>query len=246
MSKFAVLVMAAGKSTRFGDPHYKKPFASLDGRAVWLHAVERFMNRDDVCQTIVVIAPEDREEFQRKFGANLAFMDIDLCEGGAERSDSVRAGLAKVSDQATHVAVHDAARPCVRDKEIDAVFAAAVEHRAATLATPVAATLKRVDEQSQIVETVPREALWAAQTPQVFERSLIERAHESAGDEPVTDDAQLVERLGEKVAVVEGSPQNLKITTQDDLKLAEMILGARPRPKPDKAAHPFEDDDLWR
>ena len=95
-----------------------------------------------------------------------------------------------------------------------------------------------------VTETVPREALWAAQTPQAFDLVLLRRAYEST--DPATDDAQLVERLGQRVAVVEGSPQNLKITTKDDLKLAELILRSRERPKPDGPAHPFEDDDLWR
>ena len=245
MNRFAALVMAAGRSTRFADPNYKKPMAQLDGRAVWLHSVERFTSREDVCQTIVVIAPEDREEFQRKFGANLAFMNVELCEGGAERADSVRAGLAKVSDGATHVAVHDAARPLVTDEEIDAVFEAAVEHRAAILASPITATLKRV-EDDRVTATESRDGLWAAQTPQVFELGLLRRAHQEGADTPATDDAQLVECLGESVVIVEGSAENLKITTRDDLRLAAAILAARPEKKPTRGTNPFADDDLWR
>lgn len=244
MSRFAVVVLAAGKSSRFGDPHYKKPFAMLAGRAVWMHSVERFASRADVCQTLLVIAVEDREAFTRKFGANVEFLGIDLCEGGAERADSVAAAMAAVNDQATHVAVHDAARPLVSDADVDRVFEAAIERGAAILATPVAATLKRVAE-SQITATEPREGLWAAQTPQVFEIDLYRRALAAAAGAPVTDDAQLVERLGERVEVVEGSPQNLKITSQADLALAEAILAARPAPKP-PGGNPFADDDLWR
>lgn len=245
MSRFAVLVLAAGRSSRFADPNYKKPFATLDGRAVWLHSVERFTSREDVCQTIVVVSPNDREVFQRKFGANLAFMNVTLCEGGAERADSVRAGLAKIVDGATHVAVHDAARPLVTDKEVDALFAAAAEHHAAILATPVTATLKRVEDH-RIAATESRDGLWAAQTPQAFELGLLRRAHEAGAGAPATDDAQLVERLGEPVAIVEGSPENLKITTQDDLRLAAAILAARPAKKPTRGANPFADDDVWR
>lgn len=244
MSRFAVIVLAAGKSSRFGDPHYKKPFAMLGGRAVWLHSVERFTSRPDVCQTILVIAPEDREEFYRKFGANVAFMGIDLCEGGAERPDSVAAAMATVSEGATHVAIHDAARPLVTDAEIDRVFAAAAEHHAAILATPITATLKRVADGA-ITETTPRDGLWAAQTPQVFEIDLYRRALAEAAGAPVTDDAQLIERLGERVAVVEGAPQNLKLTSREDLPFAETLLAARPAPKP-PGGNPFADDDLWR
>lgn len=248
MSSFAVILVAAGKSTRFGDAHYKKPFAMLADRAVWLHSAERFQACKDVAQTIVVIAEEDREDFMRRYGANLAFMSIDLCIGGEQRSDSVRAGLEKLVEGIGYVAIHDAARPCVSDHEIERVFAAAKKTNAAVLATPVAATLKRGEPAGGglvIAETVSRENLWQAQTPQVFSRGLIERAYASAAD-AATDDAALVERLGERVTIVEGSPQNLKITTKSDLKLAELILKSRPRPKPDGAAHPFADDDLWR
>lgn len=242
-SRFGVILVAAGRSTRFGDEHYKKPFAPLADRAVWLHSAERFLARDDVARVVIVIAEEDREGFQRKFGANLAFMNVALAIGGETRTDSVRSGLAAVGDGVSHVAVHDAARPCVTDAAIDAVFAKAVETGAAILAAPVAATLKRVDGGS-ISETVSREGVWAAQTPQVFERGLIDRAYEA--DASATDDAELVQRLGQAVAVVEGPADNLKITSKADLRLAEQILKSRPRPKPDGAGHPFADDDLWR
>jgi 2-C-methyl-D-erythritol 4-phosphate cytidylyltransferase len=171
------------------------------------------------------------------------FMGVDFCEGGAERADSVRAGLAKVSPEATHIAIHDAARPMVTPGEVDRVFAAAVQTGAAILATPVTATLKRVVD-GRIVATQPRESLWAAQTPQAFELGLYRRAVEASEGAAVTDDAQLVERLGEPVTIVEGSPQNLKITTQEDLKLASSIFAAKP-PAVKKAAEAFEDDDIW-
>lgn len=239
-----MLVLAAGRSSRFGDADYKKPFATLDGRAVWLHSVEKFAGREDVCQTLVVVSPDDAEDFQRKFGANLMFMGAELCTGGAQRADSVRAALAKVSAEATHVAIHDAARPLVTHQEIDAVFAAAVKTHAAILASPVTATLKRVVD-GKVAATASRDGLWGAQTPQVFEKSLFERANREAGNEVVTDDAQLIENLGEPVTVVEGSSQNLKITTKEDLALAAAILASRPQPKPKPAGNPF-DDDLWR
>ena len=248
MPKFAVILPAAGKSLRFGDKNYKKPYAPLGDRAVWLHTAERFIHRSDVCQTIVVIAEEDRESFHAKFGANLAFLDIEVTIGGAERSDSVAAALKKLRPEVEYVAIHDAARPCVDEKSIDAVFAAAVQTGAALLATPIVATLKRAtpDEPPAVAETTSRNGLWAAQTPQVFERSLIERAYATATDEPATDDAQLVERLGEPVRLVEDSALNIKITSRSDLRLAELILKSRPRKKPDSSAHPFAGDDLWR
>lgn len=249
MPRFAVILPAAGRSQRFRDPAYKKPFAPLAGRAVWLHSAERFLNRDDVKQVIVVVAAEDKEEFQRKFGANLAIMGVDLCEGGAERADSIDNALKRVREEAEFVAVHDAARPCLADKWIDAVFAAAVQHGAAILAQPVAATLKRqaADGATPLIgETVDRGGLWEAQTPQVFRRELLVRAYAERSGAAPTDDATLVEALGEPVALVEGSPLNVKLTTKSDLKLAEQILKVLPKPPAKGSAHPFADDDLWR
>lgn len=248
MSKFAVILPAAGRSQRFGDKNYKKPFAPLGDRAVWLHTVEKFANRADVCQTVLVIAEEDRESFHNKFGANLAFMGIDIAIGGAERTDSVAAGLEKLTDEVEFVAVHDAARPCVEEKSIDAVFAAAQQSGAAILATPVAATLKRAGggKPPTVSETVPREGLWQAQTPQVFRRDWLAEAYARQGDAPATDDAQLVERLGHPVTLVPDSPLNIKITTRRDLRLAELILKTAPPKKPDGFSHPFAGDDLWR
>lgn len=246
MSSFAVILPAAGKSSRFRDPHYKKPFVPLENRPVWLHAAEKFTNRSDVRQTLLVISPEDREAFQSKIGANAALLGIEIVDGGTERTDSVANALARVHADIDFVAIHDAARPCIADEWIDAVFAAAVQTGAAILATPVHGTLKRVAADRAIVETVSREGLWEAQTPQVFRRQLLLDAYARRTSAPATDDAQLVERLGHKVTVVPGSPMNLKITTKDDLRLAAAMLKALPKPKLLGPAHPFADDHLWK
>ena len=246
MATFAVIIAAAGKSSRFGDRNYKKPFAPLANRAVWLHAAEKFLNRADVKQTIVTIAAEDREDFNMKFGANIAIMGVDVVEGGIQRADSVMRALERVKDDIEFVAVHDAARPCLAEKWIDQVFEAAERTGAAILATPVGETLKRVDGRKQITATVDRQNLWAAQTPQVFRRELLIEAYAKRGKDDVTDDAQLVERLGHPVAIVPCSALNLKITTWDDLKLAEQVLRVLPKPKLDGFRNPFADDDLWR
>lgn len=246
MPSFAVILPAAGKSSRFRDPNYKKPFVPLDNRPVWLHAAEKFTNRSDVQQTLLVISPEDREAFQSKLGANAALLGIEIVDGGAERTDSVANALARVRADIDFVAIHDAARPCLADAWIDAVFAAAVKSGAAILAAPVNGTLKRVAADKTIAETVSREGLWEAQTPQVFRRQLLIDAYARKRGPPATDDAQLVERLGHKVSVVPGSPMNLKITTKDDLRLAAAILKALPKPKLLGPSHPFADDDLWK
>jgi 2-C-methyl-D-erythritol 4-phosphate cytidylyltransferase len=248
MSNFAVILPAAGQSRRFHDKAYKKPFAPLGGKAVWLHSAERFMNRSDVKQLIVVIGADDRDLFDLRFGANIAFMGLTVVEGGKERSDSVQRALEKLKEGIDFVAIHDAARPCIADPWVDDVFAAAERDGAAVLATPVSATLKRVEEKGgakRIAQTVDRQGLWEAQTPQVFRRELLIEAYAKHGREPVTDDAQLVERLGKPVTVVPCSPLNIKITTRDDLKLAEQVLKVLPKPKLG-FQNPFAGDDLWR
>ena len=246
MPRFAVILAAAGQSSRFNDANYKKPFAPLAGRPVWLHSAEKFTDRDDVKQVVVVVSPEDRQAFVEKFGANLAFMGITLAEGGATRAESVRNGLEKCVADIDMIAIHDAARPCLAPAWIDTVFAAGVRTGAAILAIPVVGTLKRVAADRTITETVDRSGLWEAQTPQVFSREVLTRAFASRPLATATDEASLVEALGHPVTVVPGSPINLKITSRDDLRLAEQALKALPAPKLGGPAHPFTDGDLWR
>jgi 2-C-methyl-D-erythritol 4-phosphate cytidylyltransferase len=246
MPTFGVILAAAGQSSRFQDANYKKPFAPLAGRPVWLHSAEKFIDRPDVKQVVVVVSPEDRESFREKFGANLAFMGITLAEGGTQRADSVRNGLEKLGPEIDMVAIHDAARPCIASAWIDRVFEAGVRTGAAILATPVVGTLKRVGPDHTITGTVDRTGLWEAQTPQVFTRDLLTRAFAAKHDPAHTDEAQLVEALGHRVTVVPGSPINLKITSREDLRLAEQALKALPTPKLGGPAHPFANDDMWR
>ena len=245
MAKFAVILPAAGRSSRFRDKHYKKPYAPLAGRAVWLHSAERFLNRDDVVQTILVIAPGDREGFNFKFASNVAILGIEVVDGGAERADSVAAALARVKAEADFICVHDAARPCLTDAWIDKIFQAAEKSGAAIFAVPVAGTLKRVTAEHQIEETLERANLWEAQTPQVFRRQLLLDAYAAREGFPATDEAQLVERIGHPVTVVPGSPINLKIATKEDQRLAEQAMRALPKPKLGPL-HPFAADDMWR
>ena len=243
MSKFAVILPAAGKSSRFAAQQSKKKvFVELKGRPVWVRSAEAFCNRDDVVQTLIVVSPEDLEWFKEKFLPNLAFMNIEIVTGGAERSDSVKNALARVRADVDFVAVHDAARPLIVKAWIDQVFRAAEQHGAALLATPVTSTLKRVNSNSCIEQTVPRANLWAAQTPQVFRRQLLLDAYAQQGSLQPTDEAQLVEQFGHPVRVVDGSPLNIKITNQDDFRMAEFLLDALPKEKSLGFLHPFADE----
>lgn len=248
MGPFAVILPAAGRSTRFGDAKQKKIFAELDGRAVWLRAVEPFVNRDDVAQTIVAIAPEDRELFELRFRASVAFLNIRVIEGGAERADSIARALEVVDPSCEFIAVHDAARPCLTAALVDAVFDAARAHGAAMLAIPVADTVKRASPDRFTTGTIPRDDLYLAQTPQAFRRDLLLRAYANRSrlGTPATDDTQLVEAIGHRCAIVDGSPLNLKITTAADLRLASAVLQALPKPKREGPVHPFADErEMW-
>ena len=245
MANFAVILPAAGKSSRFRDKNYKKPFAPLDNRAVWLYSAEKFLHRDDVKQLIIVISPEDQEYFSFKFAANVSILGIDVVLGGAERADSVEKALARVKPDIDFVCIHDAARPCLAEEWIEKIFEAGERTGAAIYAIPVAGTLKRVKGDHTVEETVSRENLWEAQTPQVFRRQLLLDAFARRDGFPATDEAQLVERIGETVNILHGSPLNLKIATQEDLRLAGQALKALPKPKLNTPSHPFADD-MWR
>lgn len=247
MPHFAVIIPAAGKSTRFRDNRDKKPFVNLDGRAVWLRSVELFVTRDDVCQCILVVAPEDLEMFRRRYTANIAFMNVQLAEGGKERFESVANALQKLKPEAEFVAIHDAARPCLTGELIDAVFSQAAKKGAALLGVRVTDTVKRAGSSQQVQATEERQGLWLAQTPQVFRRDWLEAAYADQAKlcPNVTDDAQLVEAAGHPVFLVDGSPANIKITTKTDLMLAEAILKSRPKPKGTGPIHPFAEDEMW-
>jgi 2-C-methyl-D-erythritol 4-phosphate cytidylyltransferase len=246
MARFSVILPAAGRSSRFKDKE-KKPFVNLDGRPVWLRTVELFVTRPDVVHCIIVVAKADQETFRRRNAAHMAFMNVQIADGGAERFESVANALKLVKPEADFVAIHDAVRPCLTAALIDAVFAKAAETGAALLAVPVTDTLKQVNAQHQVEATRPRQGLWLAQTPQVFRRDWLEAAYAGRGKlgKDITDDAQLLEAAGHPVHVVEGAATNVKITTKADLILAEAVLKAQPKPKPSGPIHPFAEEEMW-
>jgi 2-C-methyl-D-erythritol 4-phosphate cytidylyltransferase len=248
MGRFAVILPAAGRSSRFGDPKQKKIYAEIDGRAVWLRSVDPFLNNDDVAQIIVAISEEDQELFERRYHDTVAFLGIEVIVGGAERADTVAAALERVKPECDFVAVHDAARPCLTAEQVCAVFKAAEAQGAALLATPVFETIKRANADRLTTETVSREDLYLAQTPQVFRRDWLVEAYarRSKHGKSATDDTQLVEAIGHPCAIVLGSPHNLKITTQDDLATAKAVFDLRAKARPSSSGHPFADEQaMW-
>jgi 2-C-methyl-D-erythritol 4-phosphate cytidylyltransferase len=246
MPDFAVILPAAGKSTRFGG-RQKKPFVELEGQPLWLRTANLFRHRPDVCGVWLVVDAQDREWVEQRHGPTLHFLGIRLVNGGAERFESVANALAVLPAEAAYVAVHDAVRPLTSPALIEAVFERTRQTGAALAAVPVADTLKRSDDGQLVTQTISRQGLWLAQTPQAARRDWLVAAYaqRQQSQQAITDDAQLLEAAGYPVALVPGEPSNFKITTQQDLALAQAVLNARqPTQQPSKMLHPFADDDL--
>ena len=238
--KVAGIICAAGPGNRFGGKR-KKQFTDVSGRAIVMRSIELFANRDDVTQVLLGISEKDEEIVKIKWGANLSFFGVKLFFGGSERFETVARGLELVGEDIELIAVHDACRCCATEQLITDVIAKAAQTGAAIPAAPVTATIKQV-EDGTIVRTVSRANLFEAQTPQVFEASLLKKAYasiESVDRAAVTDDAFLLEALGHKVAVVESDSSNIKITRPSDVPMAEAILRSRPKSKPAGPTGPF-------
>jgi 2-C-methyl-D-erythritol 4-phosphate cytidylyltransferase len=219
------ILVAAGRGERMGGAR-PKAFLSLGGRSLLVRAAEAFQAAPEV-EAIVAVVPEDEQGAARDMLRPIAKVTA-VVAGGATRHDSVRAGLAALPPAFDGIVlVHDAARALVEPSLISAVARAAAEKGAAIPVLPLVDTIKRVG-QGEVVETVDRSSLAAAQTPQGVRRALLEEAFARAAGEQatLTDEAMAVERLGRPVAAVPGSPRNVKITTTHDLAWAEHLLAS--------------------
>ena len=222
MGDVAAVVVAAGRGTRFrAGP--RKQYVVLCGRPVLAHVME-VMARSGVVDRVVLVVPAGEEEHCRElFGGPKV---CAVVAGGDRRLDSVFHGLVALAPPPEIVVVHDGVRPLVREEHLAEVVRVAREAGAATLAVPVKDTIKVVDPSGCVVRTLPREELWQVQTPQAFRYEVLLAAHRLARRDgcDATDDAALVERTGQVVRVVRGDYSNIKITTEEDLLLAEMLF----------------------
>ena len=227
MSKYFVtaIIVAAGGSTRMGLG-ISKQFIDLRGEPVIAHTLRAFEKAEIIDSIVVVCREQDMENIRDIAQAKGIFKLCALTVGGATRDESVRNGISACDARTTHFAIHDGARPLISVSDIDKVVTAAFEKNAAALGTPVTDTIKVVGEGNVILSTPARATLRAVQTPQVFEKSLYLRALGTAAEnnESITDDCMLIESTGEKVYIVDGSETNIKLTTQNDILLAEVLM----------------------
>jgi 2-C-methyl-D-erythritol 4-phosphate cytidylyltransferase len=218
------IIVAAGRSRRAG---FDKIAAKIAGKSVLVHAVDAFEGAPSVTEILVVTRDDRLAELKNLLRGKNKVKGV--IAGGEHRQDSVKAGLAAVSQEARYVAVHDAARPLVTHEQIESVFLAARDHGAAALAEPITDTLKRVDAELRVIESIDRRQLFAMQTPQIFARDLLEQAYRAvfAKGLQITDEVSAVEHLGKPVRLVANAEPNFKITFERDLPVADFVMRAR-------------------
>jgi 2-C-methyl-D-erythritol 4-phosphate cytidylyltransferase len=225
----AAVVPAAGRGLRMGGSTPKQ-FLTVGGLPILVHALRVLEGSPAVTDIILTVPAADREYCLNEIVARYKFHKITkVVPGGEQRQDSVRHGLAQLDHDVDIVIVHDAVRPFLTADMVIRAIDAAAQHGAAIVAIPMRDTIKRVGSDGLIESTIDRSHLWLAQTPQAFQRALLQTAHRKAQIENyhATDDAQLMEWLGHRVAIVEGSGENIKITRPEDLGIGEAILAAR-------------------
>lgn len=211
------IVLGAGRSQRLGRDKLLLPIL---GRPLIAWSLQAFQDCPEI-ESIVLVASPDNQGAMTRIAADFPKVDR-VCLGGKRRQDSVRAGLEWASGW-EWVAIHDGARPCLTTRLVHLALQAARETGAAVPALPVSETVKVVGESGLVESTPGREKLWLAQTPQVFRRDILWKAHQEFPGE-ATDDAQMVEALGYSVKVFPGDHDNIKVTTEVDLAVAETLL----------------------
>jgi 2-C-methyl-D-erythritol 4-phosphate cytidylyltransferase len=199
-----------------------KVFAPLGGRSALSYVLDAFEECESISQVVVVVSEANVAECRQLIAEGKWAKPIEVCVGGKRRQDSVVAGLAKL-DKCDWVVIHDGARPLVTKALIEDGLEAAKETGAAVAAVPVTDTIKTAGDDRIVRQTLPRQNLWAVQTPQVFRADIISRAYQKAKGE-ATDDASLVEKLGYEVKLYMGAYDNIKITTTNDLLVAEVLI----------------------
>jgi len=224
--KVVAIIVAAGSGKRMGHARNKQ-FISIGSKPILAHTLDVFNSIDKINKIILVIPRGWKRFCQREIIKKYQYgKEIELIYGGRRRQDSVACGLSLVSSDFDIVVIHDGVRPFVTRRMVVESVARAKRFGACIVAIPVSDTVKTVNREGLVERTVPREYLWRVQTPQTFQVSLIKKAYAKASQEKFygTDDAQLVERIHRPVRIVRGDYRNIKITTREDLIIAEQML----------------------
>lgn len=216
MKNFSVIITAGGTSTRYGNTN--KLLENIKGKTVIEHTVSAFINFDNINEIIIPTNKSIKKDLEQI----LTNKKIKLIEGGNSRQKSVYNALQIVSNE--YVIIHDGARPLIKEGVISHVMESVVEHGAVSVMTKTTDTIKEVDENGKIIQTIDRTKLYNTQTPQAFETKVIKTAHRELINENFTDDSSMLEKLGIPVYVVIGSYTNIKITTKSDLDFAKLYI----------------------
>ena len=219
---FAAVIVAGGAGKRFGSKEPKQ-FLLLNKKKMFIWSILTFKDIKE-CEQIILVVPEYKISEMQKYKK---LYKIDVVCGGKERYNSVQNGLKAVKENIDVVAVHDAARPLITSKIIKGVFDSAVKYGGAIAANVARDTIKFSKNGKSIAKSIDRNNIWQAQTPQMFRTKVLKKVYSDKIPENITDDAQLVEKIGKKVMLVDGGYENFKVTQPIDFKLAEAILKTR-------------------
>ncbi len=221
----SVVIVSAGRGSRM-KADINKQFLKLKGKEVIAHTIDKFYNNKNIDEIVVVVKEDEADFFRRNIIDKYGYKNIKIAFGGKERQDSVFNGLKAVNERCDIVLIHDGARPFVTDEIIKNSIECAKKNKCVIVGVPVKDTIKIINKDNEVCDTPNRSTLWSIQTPQVFEYLSIIKAHKIAKEKSYygTDDSMLMEYLGYNVKVIEGSYNNIKITTPEDLKIGEEIL----------------------
>ncbi|MEL0173466.1 MAG: 2-C-methyl-D-erythritol 4-phosphate cytidylyltransferase [bacterium] len=225
MNKVSAIILAAGSGSRFGE---KKQFKELNGKPIWFYSLNTFIQSESVDELILVIPNDSLETLKQSqvFTSLNKTNNIKLVSGGESRKDSVFNGLKVVKKAIDIVCIHDAARPFIKASYIKHSVEACSEFDGAIIAIPSVDTVKKVDKQI-IKNTIDRESLWMAQTPQTFKKDKLLYAIKNSSHLNITDESMLMEEANFKIKLIEGDHSNFKITNAIDWELAKVIVKAK-------------------
>lgn len=225
----SVIIAAAGMSNRMGSK-INKQFIAIDNKPILAHTLEKFDKCKYIDEIIVVSKEEEVEYCRKEIVKKYGFKKVtNIVRGGKERQDSIYNGIMALNEKADIVLTHDGARPFVRGESIEAGIIGVIEYGACVIGVPVKDTIKVIDSNNSVHHTPKRDLLWAAQTPQCFWTHLLKEGYEYAIEEGIigTDDSSLVERIGHPIKMIMGSFDNIKITTPEDLVIADSFVKDR-------------------